>query len=118
MNGPSLIQHGVPMLAIIQQLLEFIGSNLDRELSADQLAKFARLSRSRLHYLFRIELGITANQYVRLRRFERARDLLKETSLSVKEIRAQVGVNDRSHFAREFKKSYGVTPSQFRKLRS
>ena len=34
-----LIQYGVPMLAIIQQLLDFIDSNLDRELTADQLRK-------------------------------------------------------------------------------
>ena len=106
------------MLPTIQKVLDFIAANLDRELTLDQLAEFARLSRSRLHYLFRNELGMTATQYVRLRRLERARDLLNATSLSVKEIRACVGLNDRSHFAREFKKVYGVTPSQFRKLRS
>lgn len=103
------------MLPKIQKVLDYISSNLDRELTLEQMAQSVKLSRSRMHYLFRTQLGMPAIQYVRMRRLERARDLLKTTSLSVKEIRARVGMQDRSHFARQFKKTYGVTPSQYRR---
>jgi transcriptional regulator GlxA family with amidase domain len=102
------------MLSKIQKLLDYISSNLDRELTVEQMAQSIKLSRSRMHYLFRTQLGIPAIQYVKMRRLERARDLLKTTSLSIKEIRARVGMQDRSHFARQFKKTYGVTPFQYR----
>jgi AraC family transcriptional regulator of arabinose operon len=43
-----------------------------------------------------------------------AKELLETTFLSIKEIVALVGFNDESHFVRNFKKLYGVTPSEHR----
>jgi hypothetical protein len=48
---------------------------------------------------------------------ERARHLLETSFLSVKEIAHQVGLNDESHFVRDFKKAYGEPPTRYR-LRS
>jgi AraC-like DNA-binding protein len=42
--------------------------------------------------------------------------LLRETFLTVKEIRALVGVRDESHFMRNFKKSFKLTPMQYRRM--
>ena len=103
------------MLPKIQKVLDYISSNLDRDLTLNQIAESAKLSRSRLHYLFRNQLGMPTIQYVKMRRLERARDLLRTTSMTVKEVRVRVGLHDRSHFARQFKKAYGVTPYQYRR---
>ena len=45
---------------------------------------------------------------------DQARDLLEGTWLSVQQIVLQVGLQDRSHFEREFKRFYGLTPAQHR----
>ena len=45
---------------------------------------------------------------------ERAKDLLESSFLSVKEIAYQVGLNDESHFVRDFKATYGYSPSLYR----
>ena len=42
---------------------------------------------------------------------ERAKDLLESSFLSVKEIAFQVGLNDESHFVRDFKSTYGFSPA-------
>lgn len=102
------------MLPKIQKVLDYISANLDQNLTLNQIAQSVNLSRSRLHYLFRTQLGMPTIQYVKMRRLERARDLLRSTSLTVKEVRVRVGLRDRSHFARQFKKMYGVTPYQYR----
>lgn len=103
------------MLAKIQKVLDYISSNLDRDLALNQIAQSVKLSPSRLHHLFKTQLGMPTLQYVKMSRLERARDLLRTTSLPVKEVRVRVGMSDRSHFARQFKKTFGVTPYQYRK---
>ena len=45
---------------------------------------------------------------------ERAKNLLESSFLSVKEIAYQVGLNDESHFVRDFKSTYGFTPALYR----
>jgi CheY-like chemotaxis protein/AraC-like DNA-binding protein len=85
-----------------------------QEPSLSEMAQVVNLSPSRLRYLFKREIGIAPGHYLRAFRLERAKELLETTFLSVKEIISSIGVNDQSHFIREFKKSYGRTPSQYR----
>jgi AraC family transcriptional regulator len=102
------------VLPKVKKIVDYISSNLDRQLTLDDLAQSAKLSRSRMSYLFRTQTGSAPLQYLKRRRMEKARELLETTSLSVKQIRAKVAIEDRSHFVREFKKTYGVTPLQCR----
>jgi AraC-like DNA-binding protein len=45
---------------------------------------------------------------------ELAKQLLENTSLTVEQIMIQIGLTDRSHFERDFKKAFGLTPAQHR----
>ena len=103
------------MLLRIQKVVDYIHANLDKRITADDLARAARLSRSRLCYLFKAETGVAPMQYLKRCRIEKARDLLESTPLSVKEIRSSVGLSDRSHFTRGFKETFGVTPFEYRR---
>lgn len=82
----------------------------------DALARYVNLSWSRLSHLFKAETGLSLNQHLRTVRMKRAKSLLETTFLSVKETMLAVGFTDVSHFVREFKSIYNVTPSQYRKL--
>jgi AraC-like DNA-binding protein len=53
-------------------------------------------------------------RYLRGLRMERAKDLLESSFLSVKEIAYRVGLNDESHFVRDFKSTYGSSPALYR----
>lgn len=53
-------------------------------------------------------------RYLRQLRMERAKQLLESSFLSVKEIAFQVGLNDESHFVRDFKSTYGYSPALYR----
>jgi hypothetical protein len=53
-------------------------------------------------------------KYLKVLRLEQAKTLLEESFLSVKEIRVRVGFGDESHFARDFKTHFGLTPTQYR----
>jgi YesN/AraC family two-component response regulator len=98
----------------VQKVVTLMREEFHRESSLNEMAQFVNLSPSRLRYLFKSEVGMPPAQYLRAFRMQRARELLETTFLSVKEIISSIGVNDQSHFIREFKKSYGLTPAQYR----
>ena len=79
-----------------------------------EIARSVNLSSSRLQHLFKMHVNMTPAQYLKSVRVSQAKELLETTLLSVKEIRAQLGISDESHFVRDFKKAYGLPPLQYR----
>ncbi len=78
------------------------------------MAKSVNLSPSRLRQLFKTETGMSPIQYLKHLRAKRAAYLLQSSFLTIKEVAFQTGSGDVSHFVRDFKKHYGLTPSEFR----
>ncbi|HXD29545.1 MAG TPA: AraC family transcriptional regulator [Pyrinomonadaceae bacterium] len=103
-----------PRVEKIEQLMR---DNVQREWSLPELAQTVNLSVWRLSHIFVSEVGKSPMQYLRQLRMDRARYLLETSFLSVKEIAHQVGLNDESHFVRDFKKLHGDAPTRYR-LRS
>jgi len=98
----------------VQSVIFLIEDNFAQELSEDALAKAVNLSASRLCHLFKSEINMAPLQYLRAVRMKRAKRLLETTFLSVKQIMAEVGWRDESHFIRNFKVTYGLPPARFR----
>lgn len=92
----------------------FVQTNLHRRLTVDEIAQSVALSRSRLTHLFHTQVGVSPIQYLKKARLERGRALLETSFDSVKVIAVEVGYNDCTHFMRDFKRAYGLTPSQHR----
>lgn len=84
------------------------------ELSLTEFAQSVNLSVWRLCHIFKSDVGMPPIRYLRLLRMERAKGLLESSFLSVKEIAYQVGLNDESHFVRDFKSTYGYSPALYR----
>jgi transcriptional regulator GlxA family with amidase domain len=100
----------------VQIIIALMEENLQRELPLEELAKSVNLSVSRLRHLFRAETGTSPTQYLKSVRIRKAKEMLETTFMSVKQIMSLVGAGDRNHFARNFKKAYGSTPTEYRKL--
>jgi AraC-like DNA-binding protein len=101
----------------IETVLSLIDRDLRRAPRLPALAREVRLSVSRFHDLFRLATDGGPGRYIRTRRFEKARGLLLDTHLSVKEVAEHVGIHDDSHFVRDFERIYGMSPKTFRKAR-
>jgi AraC family transcriptional regulator, arabinose operon regulatory protein len=82
----------------------------------EEIASVLHLSPSRFRHLFKQETGVPPALYLKHLRLRYARHLLEESTLSVKEVMAAVGINDFSHFVRDFKSMYRLTPSEARQL--
>ena len=101
----------------IHKAMRLMTADLRREIQFDALARSVNLSPSRLRHLFKDETGISPVQYLKAQRMQKAKTLLETTFLNLKEVMHQAGFTDRSHFARDFKKTYGLPPLQYRNQR-
>ena len=102
----------------VQAIINIIERDMGRDLPLEALAAHVNLSPSRLSSIFKMEMGISVKQYLKSRRLVRARGILENTFLSIKETMASVGISDESHFVRDFEKEFGLSPSRYRAMYS
>jgi AraC family transcriptional regulator len=98
----------------LQQVLEYIHSHLDQDLSLDTLANLANMSKYHFIYLFTKLQGATPHQYVIQQRIQKAQALLSNRKLAISEISLLCGFANQSHFTRLFRKHMGVPPKAYR----
>ena len=98
----------------VEKIIQMMREDVRGELSLKEFAQSVNLSVWRLCHIFKSDVGMPPIRYLRLLRMERAKTLLESSFLSVKEIAFQVGLNDESHFVRDFKSTYGYSPALYR----
>jgi AraC family transcriptional regulator len=98
----------------LQRIYEYIESFENRCPSIDEIAKLCNISPAHLRRSFKNTTGQTVHQYVEGVRLAKAKALLAETDLPLKEISYRLGFADSSTFSSTFRKSSGETPSGYR----
>ena len=99
---------------IINKIVRFVQSHLAEEISLSVLAEEFHFSTQYVSQLFKNEIGVNFLTYLTNIRMEKAKKLLLNTDLPIAEISEQSGYGDYRVFTKVFKKSEGVTPSQYR----
>ena len=95
-----------------------IQQNLDRPLTLEGLSRQVFLSPSHLSYLFKQALRMSPMAYARKERMKQAKQLLLNTSLTIREIGERVGCADQGQFSRLFRSAEGCSPLQYRRRRT
>ncbi len=98
----------------IVAIVNFVHKNY-KTVTLDEMAKEFHLSKPYISKYIKEKAGMTFQDMVRTERMKRARTLLREGTRSVESIATEVGYENVEHFNRLFKKSYGMTPVQYRK---
>lgn len=98
----------------VQQAVEYIKANYRRKISIDEVAKACYLSPSHLSTIFKQELGCTILEFVTRVRIEEAKVLLRDPKYNVIEAAYSLGFKDPGYFTKVFKRSEGITPSEYR----
>jgi AraC family transcriptional regulator len=102
---------------IMKRLLyskDFIYSSYDKNFDLDDLASAACLSKFHFLRLFKIAFGKTPNQFITEVRIQKAKELLKHSSIEINVIARSLGFENSSSFSRRFYQQVGVYPSQFK----
>ncbi len=95
-------------------LLKFVDDHFTEEISREQLSELFFFDPDYITKIFKRETGMSFKNYVIGKRLDLARKLLEETDSPVHDIALKVGYDNYSYFTRLFKKSYGITPIEFR----
>jgi transcriptional regulator GlxA family with amidase domain len=99
----------------INYLIRRLINSLDHRWTVVEMADIVELSAPHFQKLFKIDVGISPIAFLRDLRLERAREQLENSFRSVKQIKRQIGISDDSHFTRDFKSKFGLTPTEYRK---
>ncbi|MGH7213434.1 MAG: helix-turn-helix domain-containing protein [Tepidisphaeraceae bacterium] len=98
----------------LERALAFTEAHFNEKLSAAQLAEVAGLSASHFNRLFHGWTGYSPIEYLRRLRVDKARKLLADVDLSIKEIAHRCGFDDAYHFSKVFRQVDGLPPTRFR----
>ena len=100
---------------VINGITRFMQEHLADEISLSVLSEEFHMNPQYISQLFKNEIGVGFLAYLTSIRMEKAKKLLLSTSLSIGEIAEQSGYGDYRVFTKVFKKSEGITPSQYRR---
>jgi len=93
---------------------EIINSHLFSNLTIDDLASLSNLSLSTFNRTFKNVFGDTPANYIKMKRLERASELLSLSALTINEIAFQTCFSNLAHFSRSFKEHYKCSPTEYR----
>lgn len=96
---------------------EYLEENYDRDITIAEVAAAVNLSEGYLQRLYKKEQGISLMDKVLRLRIEKAKLLLKNSTLPVIDVAVAAGFNSRQHFSSTFTRLVGCSPADFRKSR-
>lgn len=121
----SMLSHSLDLLShpaetptrshsVFEAIRDYIDNHYQEPLSRDIVAAEFYISPNYLSQLFHKEGGIKFNDYLIQTRLEKAKYLLKQYDMKVKEVAHNCGFSDSNYFCRSFRKKTGRSPSEYR----
>ena len=103
---------------VVSKARTFIQENYCKDISLDDVSREVNVSPYYFSKLFKEEAGENFIEYLTRLRMEKARQMLAQTTASIKEISMSVGYTDPNYFSRIFKKQTEMTPREYREANS
>ena len=99
---------------VINKVKTYISQNLDGDTSLYALSNHVHLCPEHLLRIFKKQEGVTILQYINDLKLTKARQMLSETDMQIKEIATKLGFTSAGYFSRFFKSKLGITPNEYR----
>ncbi len=98
---------------ICQRVTEYVRKNLNEKLSVSKIAASIPVNASYLSTLFKNCTGKTLVEYITHQKLEKAKDYIRTGRYTFTQISEMLGFNGIHYFSKQFKKYYGITPSEY-----
>ena len=102
--------------SLVGKVVDHINSNLQDNLSVNEIANRFYVSPTYLSRIFKKETGFSVIEYINKLKIKHSTFLLRDTALPIQDISRIIGINDVNYFCRIFKKYMNQTPTQYRKI--
>jgi two-component system response regulator YesN len=99
---------------VMKKAMEYIDENYYKKISLEDIANYINLSKHYVSYLFKKETGINISSYINEIRIEKAKQMIVQREYKIKEIFEKIGFSDQQYFSKAFKKTTGMTVTQYR----
>ena len=99
---------------IVQKTVLLVDSDISAELSLKTLAQKQGISPGYLATIFKKETGKTVSEYIRDKRIDHAKHLLRTTHLQIQTVALHCGIMDVQYFSKIFKRKTGKNPKEYR----
>ncbi len=102
----------------VDKAVRLLSLQYSRPLSMEEMAHHLGYHRTHLSKIFKKETGLSPMNYLLKIRMERASHLILHDSLTIQQIASSVGYSDPLYFSKQFKKWFGLSPTQYRERRN
>ncbi|WP_235296481.1 BLUF domain-containing protein [Portibacter marinus] len=103
-------------IAAIVHLSEYIGSNLQEDLTLAKLERISGINKKKIQAGFQQFFGETVNKFIVNVRILRGKALLETTDMTISNIVHEIGLSSRSYFSKIFSSKYGILPNEYRQV--
>ncbi len=100
---------------MMKNILKYIENNIERDIGLDDIASAVNLTPNYITKYFKSKNYINFKSYLTIKRIDKARELLTETCMAVKDIATRCGYNSSKQLIVNFSKLTGITPTEYRK---
>lgn len=108
--------HSYTGIKYLRKATKYIAENYAHGITAEKTAAAAGVSQNYLNRLFSDEFSMTINEYINHFKIFKAKILLEKTNISVSDVAAQVGYNNKQNFDKNFSRHTGMSPRAYKKF--
>lgn len=110
----SCVKENSSTPSLAEKMKDYLNLHLSSKFRLENLCEYVSMSESQTIRIFREAYGITPYAYVLDKKIKLAKDMLSNTSLSVKQIAHKLCFTDEYYFSNVFKRKVGVPPRSYR----
>ncbi|MBQ7614909.1 MAG: helix-turn-helix transcriptional regulator [Butyrivibrio sp.] len=100
----------------VSECMNYIYAHVKERITIEDLSKITGNSPSYISRLFKSEVGISASEYIRKVKIEKAKNLLRFSDISMVEIASYLAFSSQSHFIKLFQEETKMTPKKYRSM--
>lgn len=106
---------GMNHVKALKNAEKYVNENITKKLRLKEISEAAGLSPAYFCMIFKKERGVSITNYLNILRIEKAKKLLRDLTIPLRQVSVQCGFKDQSWFTKVFKKYAGTSPGEYRK---